>query len=358
MAEFVQEVRAETIPELESQLNALFLPLTSHVIRSVSIDAKKIPGRSSLVLSALVSYDDAGVALTDPFIITIQSATTIEGVTTLAQETIDNTFGVVFVSATLFEQIILDQSISIYLALIFKNDDGSNAGNNWLATAGSVITNHQSLDFNGIDTYLSRDGGGSVIVIPAGTTHTIMTWQKIGTGFVSFAGMWGDDPTLDYIQAIGSDPYNYRFRADGTTVAQTGTIFAGDVWQQTFARTRGANSWGVWVNGDNNFATSAQSTREVAIDAIGRRGGSRYWLGNITLMAIWNRNLTGTERNNLYNSGTPGDPATVAPSGLIHLWRMDETNRATFPIVEDEAGAVDLIMNNMTLANFVSDYPP
>lgn len=358
MAEFVAKVEAGTLAGLEAAINAVLLPLTSHTIRRIDVTTEKINGRTSLVLKALIAYDDAGVVLTDPFVVTLSGSSTLNGAKAAMQDAIDNTFGVVFVSSSQLRQIILGKSISLFISYLFKNDDGANAANNWLASGGSVITNHQSLLFNGVDTYLSANAGGSIISIPSGTTYTIMQWHKMDPSIAAFAGLWGDNPTQDYLQILNSsDPRNFRFRANAATVAQTASSFNTNIWQQTYARTRGTSSWGLWVNGDNNFATSAQSARQVNLDAIGRRGGSRYWLGNITLMAIWSRTLTGTERNNLYNGGAPADPATTVPSGLIHLWRMDETNKASFPLIPDEIGAADLVMNNMTLANYVSDYP-
>ena len=90
--------------------------------------------------------------------------------------------------------------------------------------------------------------------------------------------------------------------------------------------------------------------------ALGRQPTSVRFLrdGQIDELAFWNSELNQSQITTLYNSGSPSDLSSFSPSPA-HWYRMGDGD--TFPTISDNIGSVDLTMNNMTAANFVSVVP-
>jgi hypothetical protein len=70
-------------------------------------------------------------------------------------------------------------------------------------------------------------------------------------------------------------------------------------------------------------------------------------------LAFWDSDQS-SNASTIYNSGTPHDlnALTASPS---HWWKMGDGD--TYPVITDNSGSVDLDMNSMTAASFVSDAP-
>jgi len=88
---------------------------------------------------------------------------------------------------------------------------------------------------------------------------------------------------------------------------------------------------------------------------VGSNYGSTSLFGNIDEFAVWNKELSVSDVNEIYNSGVPFNLKlfNTLPN---NWWRMGDGD--TFPILQDNGSSNnDLTMKNMTVANIVSDVP-
>lgn len=194
------------------------------------------------------------------------------------------------------------------------------------------------------------------ITIPAGTTNTVMIWARGLPGGTDQMGLYGDDGTTDFLQWLDvSPPHRWRLRANSADRGLGAANVLENTWYQIFIRTRGLAGWAIFQNGNNLVGSSSGATADFTINNVGVRGGSRYWSGQLTQMARWNRDLTGAERTALYGGGIPVNAQAVVPSGLLNYWPMGTGD--TFPIIQDLVGGNNMTMQNMTAANFDTEYP-
>jgi hypothetical protein len=84
---------------------------------------------------------------------------------------------------------------------------------------------------------------------------------------------------------------------------------------------------------------------------------TRHFPGNIDEISAWNKELTVSERIELYNAGAPGDPMVTSMSAnLVGWWRMGDED--TFPTLTDRsANSNNGTATNMEAADFVVDAP-
>jgi hypothetical protein len=89
---------------------------------------------------------------------------------------------------------------------------------------------------------------------------------------------------------------------------------------------------------------------------VGRDNGGRYMREDCRVdeLSYYASELNQTQVTNLYNSGTPDDLSGFTPSPYS-WYRMGDGD--TFPTISDNVGSEDFTMNNMSVANFVSDVP-
>jgi len=77
-------------------------------------------------------------------------------------------------------------------------------------------------------------------------------------------------------------------------------------------------------------------------------GNSNTFIGYIDEVSIWNKELSGTDVTNIYNSGTPTDLSEHASvANLLSWWRMGDNNGGTGTTVTDVQG-----VGNGTLTSF------
>lgn len=89
---------------------------------------------------------------------------------------------------------------------------------------------------------------------------------------------------------------------------------------------------------------------------VGSRNTVFPFSGLIDEVSVWDKALSATEVNEIYNSGQPSDLNDhSAFSNMLSWWRMGDGD--TYPTILDNKGAVDGTMNNMTSGNIVSDFP-
>lgn len=74
---------------------------------------------------------------------------------------------------------------------------------------------------------------------------------------------------------------------------------------------------------------------------------------NIDELAIWASDES-SNISSIYNSGTPHNLSLLA-SPPANYWRMGDGD--TFPTLQDNIGALDATMTNMTVSDIVNDVP-
>lgn len=89
---------------------------------------------------------------------------------------------------------------------------------------------------------------------------------------------------------------------------------------------------------------------------IGQRNGSFHWVGLIDEVSIWNKALSASEVNELYNAASPSDLNNHSAFGnLVNFYRMGDND--IFPIIYDNRGSVNGTCINMQSDDFVEDVP-
>lgn len=88
---------------------------------------------------------------------------------------------------------------------------------------------------------------------------------------------------------------------------------------------------------------------------IGVNSFNQFYEGNGSNYAIWNKELSVAERNEIYNAGCPANLAShSAVANLVGGWRAQD---AAFPTVPDQQGLQDGTMTNMEAGDIVIDSP-
>jgi hypothetical protein len=104
------------------------------------------------------------------------------------------------------------------------------------------------------------------------------------------------------------------------------------------------------VNSRNTLSSSTLTTRPFQIGA--RNGADRFFVGNIDEPAVWDKELSVVEAQEVYNSGNPDDlSAHSAAANLVGWWRMGDGD--TFPTLQDQIASNDITLVNMAAEDIV-----
>lgn len=105
----------------------------------------------------------------------------------------------------------------------------------------------------------------------------------------------------------------------------------------------------------DNLTTSVSPAADVRLGD-GTVNWGTWYDGQIDEISIYDRELSSSEIDDIYNSGSPPDLSTLSTAvDLIEWWRMGEN--AIFPTIPGEQGVADLTMINMTAGNFKANTP-
>lgn len=227
-----------------------------------------------------------------------------------------------------------------------------------------VFSNLYSMYFDGISQYL--EGSSVPLLGNAGTGNwSVSFWIKVvtvsgagnqrifsfgaggslqtqiylsNTGSLQFAGPWSDGFNWGPSAATW---YHVIYRVDTSiTTLNVGYVVDGSTFNDT-SRTI-----------TDTFDTSGNFY-------IGRNLGSYNFNGYIDDFAVWNKYLTDADCLEVYGGGSGVDLNNITPSGnLQNWWRMgDPIGTSTYPNIWDNAGSINMSMNNMIASNIVSDVP-
>ena len=246
----------------------------------------------------------------------------------------------------------------------------------------AAFSNEYSLDFDGVDDYLSF-GDSSTFSFGNGSTDipfSLSIWYL--TSDVT------NMPLFSKTTAISAEREYYLYMGGTGKIvfALFDTSSGGYILTQTLPVTSTQNSWtNVTVTYDgsgiktglktylNGFSQSLTYSADGATIGTGPYVSmedtafplnigyfpiiSRYTDGNLDEASMWDRELDSKDVLDIYNSGSPTDLA--AKFGLIHWWRMgDPDGTSSFPTITDQSkNSNDGTMTNMVSGDIVTDVP-
>ena len=231
----------------------------------------------------------------------------------------------------------------------------------------STFINDFSYSFNGVDEFLKIDNDASLF---GGQNFSCVAWVKQD----AFGGL---NAIASHFGANGTRSWRFSIGATGLLIAnlsQTGTGSENTIstasidvnaWNMVaFAFDGVVQECKIWINGvlDINNPTSITELKNTTVPMrIGARGDSSvdeidFFDGNIDEVSVYNKSLTQTDIDSLYNSGIPNNPtATTGAANLISWWRCGDN--FTGSIDPDEVLTNDATLNNMNNSNRDSDVP-
>tara|TARA_R110002020_G_scaffold13268_3_gene48028 strand:+ start:497 stop:1285 length:789 start_codon:yes stop_codon:yes gene_type:complete len=246
---------------------------------------------------------------------------------------------------------------------------------------GVSFSNKYSLDFDGVDDYLSL-GDSNTFSFGNGSSDVPFSysiWYK--------ASDVSNMPLISKTTAVSAEReyYMYIGSTDKIVFALFDTSSGGYMLTQTAAVTSTQGSWThvVFTYAGNETKTGLKtylngSLQSVTYSADGATIGTGpyvamentafplniayfplvgYTDGNFDETSMWNKELSASEVANIYNSGEPTDLSGV--SGLIGWWRMgDPTGPGAYPTITDQStNSNNATMTNMTDSDIVTVVP-
>tara|TARA_R100000963_G_C4629821_1_gene95185 strand:+ start:70 stop:1164 length:1095 start_codon:yes stop_codon:yes gene_type:complete len=229
------------------------------------------------------------------------------------------------------------------------------------------LNNIYSLDFDGVDDFVSINGISSVFSASAGS---ISLWAKIDTTtttgnlFKTYVDA-NNSLAILYHSTDNELKINYKGGGSSITAVATDAIEGDGLWHHIV---------GTWdVSGDEiklyldsvikQTTTSVPTfTGTPGASSIGNNAnGGGNFSGRIDEVTLYNTELTGVDIKNIYNSGFP--KAEGGRTGLIGWWKMGDgndagTTMAEYPTIPDMTlNSNDGTMTNMIEADIVADVP-
>lgn len=190
---------------------------------------------------------------------------------------------------------------------------------------------------------------------------TVSAWvNKTMAGGGAILGKWGAGDTIDF-EITPTEFCSIAFKqAGGVDPTSPATDYAIPLnkWVHVVGVANGSVVT-CWVNGtQTNMASSYDGTCQTGVDTayIGARStGAQNWQGNIDEIAIWNRALTSSEIQELYNNGLGYNPYTSSVTSSVDLLfsnLTDSTNyKSTFYQFETFNLFANYTLSNGTIIN-------
>tara|TARA_R110002020_G_scaffold227976_1_gene438651 strand:- start:1185 stop:1856 length:672 start_codon:yes stop_codon:yes gene_type:complete len=190
------------------------------------------------------------------------------------------------------------------------------------------FTDNYSLQFDGVDDYINVGTDTSLDIF--GSDFTISLWAKWGTqttnsnGLVNFASFTNKAMVgLGFGTEYGKITFG---TGTSTTIAclyNCGSGYNDSNWHNVICiEDSGVRI--VYVDGVDITSTGAASSISVGTNNdIGNRARSRYFVGNIDEVAIFDSVI---DVSTIYNGGTPGNLSSLSPLGW---WQFEEGSGTT-----------------------------
>ena len=235
--------------------------------------------------------------------------------------------------------------------------------NSFEIPAVGSFSNTYSVDFDGVDDK-ANVGNVSELDFNHNDPFTLSIWVKrdvINNSDVIIEKMMTTGTLTGYQLAFLSDNTIRIFvrRQNQTTnriFRITDNAFTGTDWYHgasTYDGSRANTGLKIYVNGSEQASTGYNSMNAGAWNNTADFTIGRSIDGNVDEVSVYDSELSATDITTIYNSGTPGDLASLNPVGW---WRMGDNNGGTGITVTDEGSGG----NNATLENgptFETDVP-
>ena len=243
----------------------------------------------------------------------------------------------------------------------------------------AVFTNEYSLDFDGVDDYVTF-GDSNDFSFGNGTSDTpfsVSAWIKMAdaTKFRILSKSGTGTGNIEWIFSLSGADKLALILYDNTIsnqIKRNSSVITSDEgsWINVAATYNGSGSntdINLYINGvDANDSVGSAGTyvamhNGTAALQMGRfvtdTGGTSYANGNIDEVSLWNKELSLTETQNIYNSGTPTDLS--AASNLVGYWRNGDTaGTSVYPTINDDSSnGNNGLMANMDSGDIVTDVP-
>ena len=228
----------------------------------------------------------------------------------------------------------------------------------------AAFENLYSVDFDGVDDYVTIDGVSSEIDPNLGTYSA---WVKVDSTSASGAIIMARTASsANQILLFNNPSYNetrMQWRGASTSIiCGTGVDITGDgnwhhlaaTWNTT------SNEVKIYLDGvlkDTETITVSFSGTIDKVDIGQNTDNGAFFVGNIDEVSIFDSVKSSGEITSIYNSGTPTDLS--GESGLVGYWRNGDPNgTAAFPtITDDSSNSNDGTMTNMASGDIVTDVP-
>ena len=228
-----------------------------------------------------------------------------------------------------------------------------------------VFSNANSLLFDGTDEYIDL---GDNYKFGNAIAFTWSFWFKANNFAAQrtfIAKTTVDANVYGYsIQHNSSGKLYIQVRASGTLLSNTfSTVMSAGVWTHivlTYSGGSNMNGFTIYINGvAEAIPTSAALNDWIVPDnlSIGRRGSIGYFSGNMNQVAVFDKELSTTEVDEAYNSGSPANLNNhSAAANLQSYWFLN--NGLNFPTELDQKGSVDGTLTNMEVEDYdIGDVP-
>ncbi len=254
----------------------------------------------------------------------------------------------------------------------------SERGSKTYKTAAPFAT--KSADFDGVDDFVNvadqpdyTFGNGAV-----DSPFSVSLWFKLTaaiTGSVGFIGKDGNAaPHREWAFAVVSDGEMRVFiknagGSDQQSIDSTTKLTKDDQWHHAVCTYDGsggadaADGLSIYLDGvketpkDITKNTYTAMTGGTAALTIGQynTGGSSHIAARMCQVAVWDKELSQAEIDEIYNSGTPVDLAYhSATANIVSWWPLGD---AGYPTATDEQAVQDGTYTNMDSGDMVSDAP-
>jgi len=235
----------------------------------------------------------------------------------------------------------------------------------FVAPPSNPFLNTKSLEFDGVDEYI--DFGDNYDFGPA-TAFSVSMWIKpnnLAAQRALISKSTNDGNVFGWIiyhNASGNIFIQMRSSGNLRSFTFSDTLTAG-VWQLlvfTYAGASNIDGAKVYIDAVLDGGTPGSGALGVWDHTeplkIARRSNSFHYSGKMNQVAIWDKELSQSEVDDIYNSGTPDALSNHSSFGNVLSWWELNTD-ANFTTEQDQVASVDGTLTNMEAADYVSDAP-
>ena len=228
-----------------------------------------------------------------------------------------------------------------------------------------VLPNVRSVLFDGVNDYLE---GGDIHQYDIANAFSIGMWVKpdnLAASRLLFSKATLDANVNGYMLRHNITTGELYLQMRTTLVNRNftfDTALTAGVWQYivfTYAGGSNINGAHVYRNGVKSTTPASGTLTGTMLQGqpfrIGQRNDSFYFSGPMDEITVWNKELSQSEVDELYNGGVYKNPLyTTMVANLKSYYNFDYD---TYPVIKDTIGIADLTMINMTEDDLQGDIP-